>query len=291
MSEITRRNFAKGLLGGAALALGGRGRASAQGAPARVRPSVVGGVLVGVQSYTFRKRTIDEMIASMRSIGLSSVELWDGHLHPTKSTPQQFEAARKKLADAGITVSAYCTEFANDADDDYMERAFAGAALLGASVITTSCEKPVLPRLDEWAARSKVKVGLHNHWLGDKWFTGDKAANFEGPADWAEGFRGRSEWLAINLDVGHFAAAGHDPIAFFKENQARIVSLHVKDRGADPEHTDVRFGQGATPIAALAKVLRDSKYAYAANLEYEIEENEPTEGLRDAFQYFSRALS
>jgi sugar phosphate isomerase/epimerase len=297
MSEMTRRDFAVGLLGGggalagAAAALGWPRVAWAEGTAGKVKPSVVGGVLVGVQSYTYRKLSLDRMIASMRSVGLSSVELWEGHLHPTKNSPQDFEAARKKLGDAGITVSAYCTGFKNDADEEYLDRAFAGATLLGANVITTSCEKPIVPKLDEWAQRSKVKVGLHNHWLGDAWFKGSKAANFEGPADWAEALQGRSEWMAINLDIGHFAAAGHDPIAFFKENHARVVSLHVKDRGPDAEHKDVRFGQGATPIAAFAKVLKEYKYAYAANLEYEIEENEPTEGLRDAFQYFSKALA
>jgi sugar phosphate isomerase/epimerase len=297
MSGMTRRDFAVGLLGGGAALAGaaaglGRPRSAwALGAPIATKPSVIGGVLVGVQSYTFRKRSLDQMIASMRSIGLSSVELWEGHLHPTKNTPQEFEAARRKLGDAGITVSAYCTGFKNDADEEFMDRAFAGAALLGTNVITTSCEKPIVPKLDEWAQRSKVKVGLHNHWLGDAWFKGDKAQNFEGPADWAEALRARSEWMAINLDIGHFAAAGHDPIAFFKENQPRIVSLHIKDRGADPEHKDVRFGQGATPIAAFAKVLKEQKYAYAANLEYEIEEDEPTEGLRDAFQYLGKALA
>jgi sugar phosphate isomerase/epimerase len=126
---------------------------------------------VGVQSYTFREKTLDQMIASMVSVGLTSVELWHGHLHPLKHTEADFKAARKKLADAGITVSAYCANFDhNDIPDDHLDRAFAGAGLLGASVLTTSCEKPIVPRLDERAQKYKVKVGLHNHWLGDSWF-------------------------------------------------------------------------------------------------------------------------
>ena len=76
----TRREFTTGLGGAAAgLALG-----PAPGA--RVKPSVFGGIQVGVQSYTFRAFDIDRMITAMTSIGLSSVELWNGHLEPMKTT-------------------------------------------------------------------------------------------------------------------------------------------------------------------------------------------------------------
>ena len=65
----------------------------------------------------------------------------------------------------------------------------------------------------------------------------------------------------------------------------------MKDRGADKEHTDVRFGTGATPIAAFCKVLKEAKFAYAANLEYEMDENDPTLGVRDSFAYMKKALA
>ena len=43
-------------------------------------------------------------------------------------------------------------------------------------------EKPIVPRLDERAQKYNVKVGLHNHWLGDSWFKGDRALNFDAQA-------------------------------------------------------------------------------------------------------------
>jgi hypothetical protein len=45
------------------------------------------------------------------------------------------------------------------------------------------------------------------------------------------------------------------------------------------------------PLLAFAKVLRETGFQYAANLELEIEEKDPTEGLRDDFGYFTRALA
>lgn len=292
---MTRRAFTVGAVG-AGVGLAMHRVAGAQAS--KIPSSVVGGIEVGVATFTYREFTFERMIASLRSVGISSLEIWgDGKahtLHPMRQTEADFKRVRQMLDDAGIKVSAYCTNFPNDVTADYLDRAFVGCGLLGAKVMTTSCEKPILDKLDAAASRHKTRIGLHNHWNGDSWFVKagkDPKANFEGPADWEEAFKGRSEYLAINLDIGHFSAAGLDSLAFFKANHPRIVSIHVKDRGPDKERTDVRFGTGATPITAFCQALKDAKFAYAANIEYEMDENDPTEGVRDSFAYVKKALT
>lgn len=284
MVLITRREFTAGLAAAA-------GAAVRAGADVKAEASSFGGVQVGVQSYTFRAFDMDRMIAAMTSIGLTSVELWNGHLDPTKATEADFKAVRGKLDAAGIKVSAYCANFPTDASDDHLERAFRGAGLLGTDVMTSSVEKPLLDRLDERCRRYKVRLGLHNHYLGDRWFKGDKSINFEGPADFLEALKGRSEYLAINLDIGHFSAAGHDPVAFFRNHHRRIVSLHIKDRDRDAERTYRQFGEGKTPIAEVLRLARAVRFPYAANIEYELEEKDPTEGVRRSFDYVKRVLA
>jgi sugar phosphate isomerase/epimerase len=287
---VTRRAFTGGVLGATAgLAFGGR--AFAQDPLGKIKPSVVGSLKIGVQSYTYRKLSLERMIDSMRTVGISSVELWTGHLDPAKHDEADFKTTREKLAAAGITVSAYCVNFRPDATADLLDKAFRGAGLLGTSLMTTSTEKSMVPRLDEWCEKYKVKIGLHNHWLGDEYLKGREAENFGGPADYEEALRGRSSRVAINLDIGHFSAAGHDPVAFLKENFERIVSLHVKDRDKDEKHTYRRFGEGATPIVDVLKLARRLHYRYAVNIEYEMDEQEPTEGVRDSFAYVKRALA
>src|SRR5262245_11860272 len=280
----TRRKFAAGLAAGAA------GLAVRPGAAAS-RRSVFSGVEVGVQSYTFRKFTIDRLIAAMTSIGLTSLELWMGHLDPMKATEADFKAVRRQLDAAGIRVNAYCANFPDGTTDEHLERAFRGARLLGTDVMTSSFEKPLLARVDERCRRHKIRLGIHNHWLGDSWFKGDRSLNFEGPADFLDALKGRSEYLAINLDIGHFSAAGYDPVAFFREHHRRIVSLHVKDRDRDAAHTYTRFGQGATPIEDVLELARHVRYPYTANIEYELDEQDPTEGVRDSFAYVKRVLT
>jgi sugar phosphate isomerase/epimerase len=285
LKQIKRREFTSGLAAAAA------GLALPRAARAGGKPSVFGGVPVGVQSYTFRAFDLPRMVAAMQAVGLTSVELWNGHLEPMKASEADFKAVRRTLDKAGITVSAYCANFPTDAPDEHLERAFRGAALLGTKVMTSSVEKPIVPRLDQWCRKHKIHLGLHNHYLGDSWFKGDKSINFEGPDDFLEALKGRSEYLAINLDIGHFAAAGHDSVAFFREHHPRIVSLHVKDRDQDAERTYRRFGEGKAPIVEVLQLAKKVGFRHAANIEYEMDEKDPTEGVRHSVEYVKRALS
>ena len=283
MRNLSRREFSMGLAGGmAGLRLTGSGE--------KLKPSIVGGIEIGVQSYTFRKFSLEKMIEAMRSAGISYVEMWDGHLNPMKATEADFKETRRRFDDAGITVGAYCVNFPVTANDEYLDRGFNGALLLGAKVMTSSVRKPLVPRLDEWCGKYKMKLGLHNHWFGEKWYRGDRTQEFETPQDFADALKGASPYLSINLDIGHFYAAGFDPVSYFREHHSRIVSLHLKDRDRDAEHTHKRFGQGATPIVEILREAKKVKFPYAANIEYEMEPDDPSGAVLECFQYLKRKL-
>jgi len=283
-SQITRRQFGLGMLG---LAAGTRFYR-----PDKLAPSVIGGVKIGAQSYTFRAFiSIDKLIQALQGVGLSYVELWDGHLNPMKTSEAEFKSVKTRFDDAGITVGAYCVNFPVDASDEYLDRGFNGALLLGTSVMTASVQKAIVPRLDQWCQKYKIKLGLHNHWFGDKWFHGDKSKEFESPDDLLTALKGSSDYLSINLDVGHFYAAGYDPVSFFRQNHKRIVSLHLKDRDKDPDRTHRRFGQGATPISEVMKLAHQVRFPYVANIEYEEEMANPSDAVRAAVAYLRQVLS
>src|SRR5581483_8045499 len=150
MHHFTRREFSGILLGAAGAGL--------LRPFDKVKPSVISGVEIGVQSYTFRKFTIEGMIAEMQKVGLSSVELWNGHLDPMKTSEAEFKAVKKKFDDAGIHVSAYCVNFPKDSSDEHLDRGYNGALLLGTKVMTASVQKSIVPRLDQWSQKYKIKM-------------------------------------------------------------------------------------------------------------------------------------
>src|ERR1044071_4712512 len=181
MNHITRREFG-GILLGAAGSIGLRPFD-------KVKPSIVSGIEIGVQSFTHRKFTIEGMIGEMQKVGLSSVELWNGHLDPMKTSEAEFKAVKKKFDDAGIHVSAYCVNFPKTATDEHLDRGYTGALLLGTHVMTASVQKPLVARLDQWCQKYKIKMGLHNHCLSDEWYKGIRAEDFETPGDFLTLFK------------------------------------------------------------------------------------------------------
>jgi sugar phosphate isomerase/epimerase len=284
MTRLTRREFAASLVvAGCGLSLGSTFD--------KVKPSVFGGIQVGVQSYTFRSLTVENMIEAMKTVGLSSIELWQGHLDPAKATEADFKATKQKFDEAGIKISAYCVNFPVDASDDLLDRSFRGARLLGTQVMTASVKKAQVERLDRWCVKHKTFLGLHNHWFGESWFKGDRTKEFETPTDFLDALKSSSRYMSINLDIGHFSASGFDPVDFIRTHHARIVSLHVKDRDRDQQRTNRRFGQGATPIAEAMKLVKQLRFRYAANIEYEIEPENPTDGVRHALEYLKGVLA
>lgn len=284
MDQHARRDFIAGCLAAAA-------GFSLRSPFDKMKPSTFGGVQVGVQSFTFRQFSLEKMISAMKDVGLTSIELWQGHLDPAKASDADFKTTKQKFDEAGIKVSAYCVNFPEDSSDELLDRGFRGALALGTRVMTASVKKEQVKRLDQWCVKYKIRLGLHNHWLGDSWFKGDKTKEFESPDDLMNALKGSSEYMNINLDIGHFYAAGFDPVAFFRNHHTRIVSLHVKDRDRDAEHSNRLFGKGATPIVETMKLAKQLRFRYAANIEYEEEPENPVDGVRDALAYLKKVLS
>src|SRR5580693_2361151 len=136
--------------------------------------SKIHGVQIGAQSYSFRDRSLDEAIKGMLDVGLSECELWQGHIEPkvkgdelskwrTTVSMDVFKDVRKKFDNAGIKLYAYNYSFRNEFSDDEVARGFDMAHALGVDIITASSTVPMAKRIDPFASKAKVYVGMHGH--------------------------------------------------------------------------------------------------------------------------------
>ncbi len=293
MTFISRRDAGKLLLAGCAGALVPAGKLRG----ATMINSAIRGVQIGAQSYSFRDFPLDGCIDAFRKVGLGECELFDGHVVPPGlqgdelkkwrlETPlSYFAGIRKKFDDAGILLYAYNYSFRKDFTDEEIERGFQMAQAMHVKFITASSNVSVAPRVDKYAQKYKIMVGFHGH---DDTSDPDE---FSTPETFARAMKGASPYIGVNLDIGHFVAAGGDPVAYITEHHAKIVTLHIKDRKKN-HGENLTFGQGDTPIVAVLQLLRDKGWKIPANIEYEYGKPgmDTIAEVKKCFEYCKKAL-
>ena len=130
---------------------------------------------------------------------------------------------------------------------------------LGASHVTL--ELPEDPshtlRLGKLAEKNGIKVAYHGH--------------TQQHAKWWDTALEQSSQNAMNLDLGHYIAAGNkDTFEFIEKMNSKICSMHTKDRkNLENGQDNMPFGMGDTPIKEILQLMRDKKYSFPATIEYE----------------------
>lgn len=316
MSLLSRRAFGMAALATAPLLLGAR--------------STKNPVKIGVQTFSFRDmlttrgEMVDKMIDGMHALGLDFVELFEPTIQPVElvmasvSSPQMqaaifgrppaegptdeqialrekirgwrlgtpmtyFTGIRRRFEDAGIRIQAFNFNLKEYCTDDEVARGFEITRALGTDVMTTSTTLRMAQRTVPFAERHGVRLGVHGH-------TNLQDSNEFATPQSFERALAMSPRYCVNLDIGHFSAAGFDPVAFIEKHHARVVSIHLKDRkkNAGPY---THFGEGDTPIIPVIKLIRDRGWPIAMLLEYEYEGGPSVQELRTCLAYIQEALA
>ncbi len=287
----------------------------------------ISGVLVGSQTYSFRALQADpkSIIEGFKTVGLFSAELMSNHAEGlagipavpnfgrggggrgTPLTPEQqaemkaaqdaqskwrmstspatWAAVRKMWNDAGIEVRYLTYNMGGGITDEMIEYGMQMAKGLGVRAITTSTTVSMAPRIAPFADKHAMIVAMHGH------------ANIKDPEQISteETFLkcfAASKNIWANLDIGHYTAAGLNPVDFLQKHHGRITNLHVKDRkNLANGQANVPFGQGDTPVKEVLQLLKKNKWDIAANVEFEYMPNEPLVEMPKCLAYIREALA
>jgi sugar phosphate isomerase/epimerase len=99
-----------------------------------------------------------------------------------------------------------------------------------------------------------------------------------------------SKYFKVNLDIGHFTAAGYDPVDYIQNNHQNIVLLHLKDRKKD-DSANTPWGEGDTPIKQVLSLLKQKQYGIPAFIEYEYRGTGTSqEEVKKCFDYCKQVL-
>lgn len=197
---------------------------------------------------------------------------------------RKFEEFGKMYKKAGVSIYAFKPDsFGMDNTDAEIDFSMRAARALGANQVTV--EHPgndaQTLKLGTMAKQHGIRMGYHGH-------------EQQTPTFWDTAIQ-QSAGNAINLDLGHFVAAGNaDPLGFIRDKHEHISSMHIKDRQT-PAHGkgNLVWGSGDTPIAEALKLMRDNKYSFPATveLEYQIPANsDPVKEAKKCVDFCKAAL-
>lgn len=243
--------------------------------------------------YRLRKKAGQEQLAADEKKQLSELEEQLSAYHKRVAdwratvSMDRFAGLRRMYNEAGVNIYAWKPGvFGKNNSEAEVNYAFNVAKALGAAACTAEHPRGAdadaqTERLGRIAARHRIYMSYHAHTQAS-------------PTLWDKALK-QSRWNAVNLDVGHWVAAGNpDPVAFIRKYHGRIESMHLKDR-TTPAHGDknLPWGQGDTPLVQVLRFMRDQKYTFPASveLEYQIPEgSNAVKEVADCVAYCRKAL-
>ncbi len=199
----------------------------------------------------------------------------------SEETMNKYRDLRKQFDDAGIELALLCYNMNGNIADDEIDYAFRMAQALGVKGITSSSTVTIAKRAAAFADKYKMIWAGHGH---------DDVCDPEQFArpETFEKIMSFSPYVYVNLDIGHFTAAGYDPVPFIRRYNGRISNLHLKDRFrtlGTGRGANVRWGDGETPIREVLQLLRREQYPFPANIEYEYQGTDAVIEVAKCLQY------
>ena len=261
------------------------------------------GVQLGVQTYSFRAvprsadgDAIGPIIRAIADCGLDECELYAPQVEPAGKSREElrawrlttpiahFRSVKQKFDAGGIGIYAYNYSPNESHSEQEIDRGFESAKALGATIITSSTKLDVAKRIAPVAEKHRMVVAMHNH------SNVTDPNEFATPDTFAAALR-MSTYFKINLDIGHFTAAGFDALTFIREHHAEITNLHLKDRRKN-QGDNVAWGAGDTPIREVLQLLKRERWPIRAYIEYEYPgQGTPIEETQRCLAFVKQALA
>ncbi len=254
--------------------------ALAVGRPARAADPD-SGLTVAVQSYTFRKFTLEQTLKRLQELGVRHGEFYSAHIG-TNSSPEKLDSAKKLLAEYGVSPTAFgVVGFSKNADAN--RKLFEFAQKLGAKYLSCDPDPDSFDSLDKLVEEYKIPVAIHPHGPTGK---GKQLHRWSSAEVILAAIKDHSPLIGTCLDTGHLirtaqVAPALDPAQQIKVMGARNFGLHLKDHDNKLKE-DVPFGDpaGVLKVAEVLDALKAVDFKGYVAIEYEAQADEPTESVR-----------
>lgn len=277
MSGFKRRNFLKT----AVLGTAGATLLSARRTMARIKgydsenpknPSFK----LGVASYSLRHFDRQKVIEMVKELQTPYINVKSFHL-PYNLSLMELKSAIKEFEDNGLQIiGAGNNNMQKDEAEIKMIFDYAKNAGIKLLVIAPSIENLLL--IEKYVIAYDIKVAIHNH--------GPEDTYFPTPQQAVEKIKNFDPRFGLCVDVGHTVRSGVDVIKQIEIAGDRLLDVHIKDlKDLTDKDSQCIVGEGAMPVVKIFQKLQELKYEGYVNLEYEIEKENPLQGMKQSFAY------
>ena len=238
---------------------------------------------VGLQTWTCRNMSFDEMVAFAEKNGLKHIQAIGKHIDPMGALDEGTK--RKAVLDAK-GMSFYTFGVAGTFQEKEKNRKlfdFAKAMGIKVIIVEPKNDKALWDGLEELVKEYDIKLAIHNHGKDSVYGTPEKV--------WSV-LKDRDARIGVCMDVGHLTGAGFDAGKEFVNYKGRVYDIHLKDKKVDVVDgkqviTDVMVGTGASNYVGLLAELKKAKWSGVMAIETDNATfaKEPTEFVVGAVKF------
>jgi len=231
-----------------------------------------GGMLLGVQAWTFSRFSALEAIQKVAEAGGTNIEMFPGQqvgngfpgvgVGPDMSQAAT-DALKNQLAKYKVNVVAYGVT-GIDKNEAGARKLFSWAKSLGIGILNTESTDSI-DTIDKMVKEFDIKVGFHNHPR-----TNDPNYKVWDPNYILQLVKSHDKRIGSCSDIGHWVRSGIKPVDALRILHGRVIGCHLKDLNEfSPGGHDVPFGTGISDIPSVLAELRHQGYQGTLSVEYE----------------------
>ena len=241
----------------------------------------LGGLPMGVQSYSLRNFNLVEAVRHINGMGLHYVEFYSKHMNPA-GTAEHIKEVKELCKKADISINAHGVS-AFTKDHEKNRKTFEFAKKAGIKNITANPQLDSFDSLDKLCAEYKIRICIHNHGPG---------ALYDKISDVTKVTNDRHPLIGACVDTGHFIRSKEDPVKAVRELKGRVFALHVKDEEKQEKRSkNVVIGTGHLDLVGLFQALKDTKFPSdgSISLEYEANPKNPIDDMKQCIVQAKKA--
>ncbi len=246
---------------------------------------------LGMQAYSFKEFTFYEAVEKNKALGMRYIEAYPGQRlskeKPDVKTDHNMSSRDKvemlqKLRQAGVKLLNYGVVSLPNNEAE-CRKVFDFAREMGIETIVSEPPEDALGLIDRLCEEYEINVAIHNH---------PKPSRYWNPDTVMRVCDGRSKWIGVCADTGHWCRSGVDPLEAVKKlgRAGRIRSLHFKDLNefGNRDAHDCVWGTGISQAKAILTELDRQNFKGVFSIEYEHNWLNSVPEIREAVGYFNK---